>query len=106
MPNFLQDPTFVPGCGSGSAKLMVISEATTQADVESGHPLSDAFGHVFTEMLYKAGLNRNDVYCTNIIKIKSEGVYKLQGLGYQVEDFLPMMWNEIDTLKPNCILAL
>lgn len=106
MLNFLQDSSFVPGYGSGSAKLMVIAEATTQADVESGHPLSDAFGNVFTTMLATAGLNRNDVYCTNVIKIKSDGVYKLQEKGYQVEDFLPMMWNEIDTLKPNCILAL
>src|SRR5439155_6941145 len=72
---------------------------------------------------------RSQVYITNVVKIRppqndlqlldkipnpdkepieviTDGQTKFQHPGYTIADFLPLLWNEIETIHPNCILAL
>ena len=61
-----------------------------------------------TELLEATGLKRSQVYITNVVKVRppDNDMSRLSEIGYKIEDFLPLLWEEIDALNPNCILAL
>jgi uracil-DNA glycosylase family 4 len=103
------------GTGPTNAKLMIIGEAPGAQEAAQGKPFVGPSGELITELLEVAGLNRRDVYLTNIIKIRppENPLGTLQainnpetGKGYKAEDFFPLLWKEIEALQPNCILAL
>ena len=58
----------VIGEGSHNAKIMFIGEAPGKNEAETGRPFCGAAGHVLDELLESIGLNRKEVYITNILK--------------------------------------
>jgi len=60
----------VPGEGSSSAKLMFIGEAPGKNEDEQGRPFVGAAGKLLTEALEEAGLAREDVFITNVVKCR------------------------------------
>lgn len=60
----------VPGEGSSFAKIMFIGEAPGRSEDEQGRPFVGAAGKLLTEALQEAGLSREDVFITNIVKCK------------------------------------
>lgn len=60
----------VPGEGKRSAKLMFIGEAPGRNEDEQGRPFVGAAGKLLTEALKEAGLEREDVFITNIVKCR------------------------------------
>lgn len=60
----------VPGEGSRSAKLMFIGEAPGRNEDEQGRPFVGAAGKLLTEALQEAGLSREDVFITNVVKCR------------------------------------
>lgn len=100
-------PIYVPGCGNGSAKLMIVGEAPGYYEELALEPFVGPSGAVVNEVLGKAGVDRSEVYLTNVVKIRppENEIYRLPELGTKIEDFLPQLWAEIDAIKPNCILA-
>jgi len=60
----------VPGEGSGSAKIMFIGEAPGRSEDEQGRPFVGAAGKLLTEALQEAGLSREDVFITNVVKCR------------------------------------
>jgi DNA polymerase len=60
----------VPGEGSRSAKLMFIGEAPGKNEDEQGRPFVGAAGKLLTEALEEAGLAREDVFITNVVKCR------------------------------------
>src|SRR3989344_3041846 len=59
---------YLPVVGEGSlkAKIMFIGEATGKNEAKAGSPFCGAAGKVLDGLLASAGLNRADVYITNI----------------------------------------
>jgi uracil-DNA glycosylase len=61
------------GTGSKTADWMVIGEAPGQHEDEQGKPFVGKAGQLLTEMLRAAGLERDDVFITNILKCRPPG---------------------------------
>lgn len=99
---------WILGTGPSSAQLMIIGEAPGQREEELKRPFVGPSGELVTELLETAGSSRSQVYITNVVKIRppQNDLERLGELGYKIEDFLPLLWKEIEALQPNCILAL
>jgi DNA polymerase len=61
------------GMGSKTADWMSIGEAPGQHEDEQGKPFVGKAGALLTEMLRAVGLDRNDVFITNILKCRPPG---------------------------------
>jgi len=101
-------PNFVPGDGPSSAKLIVCAEAPGRYEDEQGKPLVGPSGELVNSMLQEAGISRGEVYVTNVVKIRPPDnvIERLSELGKTVDDFIPILFNEINAIQPNAILAL
>src|SRR3989344_9115887 len=58
----------VIGEGDHFAKIMFIGEAPGRNEAKTGRPFCGAAGKIFDELLASAGIKREDVYVTNIVK--------------------------------------
>src|SRR5262245_7754621 len=60
----------VPGEGKTSARVMLIGEAPGREEDESGRPFVGAAGRFLDHVLEGAGVNRDDLFITNIVKCR------------------------------------
>ena len=60
----------VPGEGQLSAKIMFIGEAPGRSEDEKGRPFVGAAGRILDDLLEKAGIERSQVFITNIVKCR------------------------------------
>jgi uracil-DNA glycosylase len=63
----------VPGEGQVSAKLMFIGEAPGKNEDLKGKPFVGAAGRILDEAMKKAGLERSNVFITNVVKCRPPG---------------------------------
>jgi uracil-DNA glycosylase family 4 len=98
---------YVPGQGNPSAKLMIVGEAPGKSEEEQLMPFVGASGKIVDDCLYRAGIQRSEVYATNVVKIRppNNEIHRLPELGTKIEDFILQLWREIEDINPNCILA-
>jgi len=102
-------PNFVSGCGSASSKLMICGEAPGEIEDRIGIPFNpDApSGRLLTSILQELGINRSDVYITNVFKYRPpENNIKNISLDCNEEEQINLLWKEVSTLQPYCILPL
>lgn len=60
----------VPGSGSADADIMLVGEAPGRSEDLRGVPFVGAAGKKLDEALEHAGLNRDSVYITNVVKCR------------------------------------
>ena len=60
----------VPGEGQLAAKILFIGEAPGRSEDEKGRPFVGAAGKILHEMLAKAGIERSQVFITNVVKCR------------------------------------
>ena len=60
----------VPGEGQISAKIMFIGEAPGRNEDEKGKPFVGAAGRILDNLLKEAGIERSQVFITNIVKCR------------------------------------
>ncbi len=60
----------VPGNGNKNAEIIFIGEAPGRSEDLRGEPFVGAAGKKLSEMLEKAGLSRESVYITNVVKCR------------------------------------
>lgn len=60
----------VPGKGSADAKIVFIGEAPGRSEDAKGEPFVGTAGERLTQALEEAGLSRNSVYITNVVKCR------------------------------------
>lgn len=102
-------PNYVPGYGSVTPKLMIVGEAPGKNEDEQGMPFVGATGEMLNELLFKAGISRGECYLTNVVKYRPplNDFKKLHLIGVSLDDSVRELWeNEIERLRPNCILAI
>ena len=63
----------VPGEGSSSARVMFIAEGPGDRENQSGRPFVGPAGFYLNELLRGAGMARNQVFITNMIKCQAPG---------------------------------
>jgi uracil-DNA glycosylase len=60
----------VPGEGQLAAKIMFIGEAPGSSEDEKGRPFVGAAGRILDNLLKKVGIERSQVFITNIVKCR------------------------------------
>ena len=60
----------VPGKGDSNADIILIGEAPGKNEDQKGEPFVGSAGKILNDMLDNAGIKRNDVYITNIVKCR------------------------------------
>lgn len=63
----------VPGEGPPSARVMLIGEGPGEQEDLSGRPFVGAAGQLLTRLLREAGLERSNVFITNLVKCRPPG---------------------------------
>jgi len=58
----------VPGEGSAQAKIIFVGEAPGLNEAKTGRPFCGQAGKILDELLESAGIKREEVYITNIVK--------------------------------------
>ena len=92
------------GSGSHSAKWMVIGEAPGASEDAQGKPFVGRAGQVLTEMLRAAGLDRGDVFITNILKCRPPDNRDPRPVEIDAcEGFLKQ---QVEMVRPDIILAV
>jgi DNA polymerase len=99
---------YVGGYGCSSAKLLICGEAPGGHEVETGVPFSGPSGGLLNQALEYGGTSRDACYATNVVKVRppNNRIEDLKLIGHSIEEFLPQLYEEIETMKPNCILAV
>lgn len=98
----------VKGEGLKDAKIIIIGEAPGAEEEKEGRPFVGSSGKLLNDCLLKAGINRDDCYITNVIKVRPphNKLDRLGELGFVIEDFLAELFHEIREVNPNIIIAL
>jgi DNA polymerase len=94
----------VPGSGSQNAKLMLVGEAPGREEDEDGLPFVGRAGRILDEALHDAGLDRDKVFITSILKCrppKNRNPKKKE-----IEACRQYLLTQIECIKPNAILAM
>jgi uracil-DNA glycosylase len=60
----------VPGEGQLAAKIMFVGEAPGRSEDEKGRPFMGAAGRILDDLLQKAGIERSQVFITNVVKCR------------------------------------
>jgi uracil-DNA glycosylase len=60
----------VPGADKASARVMLIGEAPGREEDETGRPFVGAAGRFLDQVLEGTGINRDDLFITNIVKCR------------------------------------
>jgi uracil-DNA glycosylase len=99
---------FVPATGPSNAKLAIIGEAPGGEEERLLTPFVGPTGKIVDSILGELGINRNEVYFTNVVKVRPPGnnLKELHHLGVSIETYLPQLHEEVRQLNPNAILAL
>jgi DNA polymerase len=99
---------FVPGMGPFSSRLMIVGEAPGKNEDEQGRPFVGPSGELLDKFLEEAGSSRNQVYVTNVRKYRPpNNDFTIWNPGEpDLDTQVKLLWDEIESVKPNCILAL
>lgn len=94
----------VPGTGDHSVRLMLVGEAPGAEEDRQGEPFVGSAGHLLDEMLRAIGLQRQQVYITNLVKCRPPN-----NRDPEIEELLAcesFLMQQIEYLQPSLIVAL
>lgn len=94
----------VIGEGSHFAKIMFIGEAPGRNEARTGRPFCGAAGKILDELLESAGIKREDVYVTNIVKDRPP--QNRDPLPEEIEVYGPFLDRQIEIIQPKIIATL
>jgi len=94
----------VIGEGSHDAHIIFIGEAPGRNEAETGRPFCGAAGRILDELLESIGVNRKDVYVTNIVKDRPPE--NRDPLPLEIKLYAPFLEEQIDIIKPKVIATL
>jgi uracil-DNA glycosylase len=92
----------VPGEGPADAEVMLVGQNPGAEEDETGHPFVGRAGKYLTQVLAEHGINRADLYITNIVKHKSPN--NRQPFNDEIEACLPYLEAQISIIKPRVVL--
>ncbi|MFZ2545375.1 MAG: uracil-DNA glycosylase [Candidatus Saccharimonadales bacterium] len=99
-----QATNLVMGDGNVDADIVFIGEAPGKKEDEQGLPFVGAAGKFLNEMLVRAGMNRSDVYITNIVKYRPPN--NRDPLPDEKRAFWPYLLKQLDIIKPKVVITL
>jgi DNA polymerase len=94
----------VPGEGSADAEIMFVGEAPGAQEDAQGRPFVGAAGKLLDRLLDEAGLRREDVYITNVLKHRPPSNRNPRKA--EVAHELPWLEAELDAVQPRLVVPL
>lgn len=94
----------VMGDGNVHADIVFIGEAPGKKEDEQGVPFVGAAGRFLNDMLAQAGMNRQDVYITNIVKYRPPN--NRDPLPSEKQAFLPYLIKQLEIIEPKVVVTL
>lgn len=92
------------GDGDIDADVVFIGEAPGKKEDETGLPFMGAAGKFLNEMLQSIGLEREDVYITNIVKYRPPK--NRDPSTDEKKAFWPYLMRQLDVIKPKLVVTL
>lgn len=92
------------GKGSLEAKIMLVGEAPGYWESQKGEPFVGAAGKILDELLESVGIKREEVYITNLIKLRPPN--NRDPKPEEIKDFALYLERQIEIIKPKVICLL
>ena len=102
----------VLGSGNNKLGIVFIGEAPGAEEIEKGQPFQGVAGGKLDELLNGIKVKRDDVYITNVVKIrptkksKKGNVINRPPKKDEIEKYRPFLENELKEKKPKLIVTL
>lgn len=99
-----QAKNLVMGDGNINAEIVFIGEAPGKNEDEQGLPFVGAAGKFLNEMLAEAGMQRSDVYITNIVKYRPPNNRDPEP--DEKKAFWPYLLKQLQIIQPKVVITL
>ncbi len=99
-----QATNLVPGEGNPDAEIVVVGEAPGASEDKAGRPFVGRAGKLLDELLAEAGVERGDVFITNVVKARPPG--NRDPKAGEVEHHLPWLLAQLDVIAPQLVVPL
>jgi DNA polymerase len=94
----------VPGEGDPNAAIMIVGEAPGASEDKQGRPFVGRAGKLLDELLAEAGLERSDVYITNVVKARPPG--NRDPRADEVAHHMPWLEAQLALIQPKLVVPL
>lgn len=94
----------VIGEGSHNAEIMFVGEAPGRNEAKTGRPFCGAAGKILDELLASAGIDRKEVYITNIVKDRPQ--QNRDPLPKEIKIYGQFLDRQIEIIQPKVIATL
>ncbi len=94
----------VVGEGSHDAAIVFVGEAPGASEDKAGRPFCGAAGKILDELITSIGLQRQDVYITNILKSRPPG--NRDPKPEEIAACTPYLLRQMEIIKPKAIACL
>lgn len=96
--------TFVPSVGPRDARLALVGEAPGAREVEQGEPFVGQAGRRLNDALETIGLDRDDVYVTNLVKVRPPE--NRDPTREEIDAWFPVLEAELAHVRPAVVVTL
>lgn len=104
---------FIPGEGCKKPELVLVGEAPGGEEEKQGRPFVGKAGKNLSKFLAALGLERSDIYITNVVKLRPTKINPKTGRASnrppdrdELESFTPYLHREIELLSPKFVVTL
>jgi DNA polymerase len=94
----------VPGDGNPDAEVVIVGEAPGASEDKQGRPFVGRAGKLLDALLAEAGLERPDVFVTNVVKARPPG--NRDPKADEVEHHLPWLLAQLEVIEPKLVVPL
>jgi len=94
----------VVGSGSLDAHIVLVGEAPGRKEDESGLPFVGSAGKLLDRLLAEAGLSREDVFITNVVKCRPPGNRRPKRA--EVEPCEPYLEGQLSIIRPRVVAPM
>ena len=99
-----QATNLVPGEGNPDADVVFVGEAPGASEDKQGRPFVGSAGKLLDRLLEDAGLQRDDVFITNVVKARPPK--NRDPRATEVRHYLPWLLAQLDVIEPNLVIPL
>ncbi|MFN2231827.1 MAG: uracil-DNA glycosylase family protein [Anaerolineae bacterium] len=103
---YRQENGYEPVVGEGNvcSAVMFIGEAPGEQEAKTGRPFVGSAGQVLDRLLQSVGIEREDVYITNVVKDRPPG--NRDPTAEEINLYSPFLWRQVEILEPRVIVTL
>src|SRR3954453_10590331 len=94
----------VPGEGAADADVMIVGEAPGASEDKQGRPFVGRAGKLLDQLLAEAGLARQDVFITNVVKARRPG--NRDPKASEVAHHLPWLERQLELIRPAVVIPV